>query len=303
MDQGRREHYGVFYGLQEVPRSGRPLLMVHGNCQAEALRVALDTAGVVDSVRVPPVHELVEDDLPHLHRLLGQLDVLVAQAVSDDYHGMPLGTDQVAQQLPDQGRVVRAPNYFSTALYPEQVLVRKGDPDVVDPPLVPYHDVRRIGRAAGWTGPDVVPAEAIRRGERDSLAELERREREQDSLVISDLVRGAGGEAGWTVDHPGNPVLVGLAERVLDHLGLAGDQVHDPGRVLLSSVVSPLRPEVIEALGLEAEARPGWTVDGEEVSDDEIGAAHEEFYAAHPRVVDVGVEKKAATLEALGWSP
>jgi len=43
-DQGRREHYGEFYGLRPLPDDGRPLLLVHGNCQAEALRVLLEIA-------------------------------------------------------------------------------------------------------------------------------------------------------------------------------------------------------------------------------------------------------------------
>ena len=57
-DEGRRRHYGAFYGLEELPGTGRPRVLVHGNCQAEALRVALGTADALDTVRVPPVHEL-----------------------------------------------------------------------------------------------------------------------------------------------------------------------------------------------------------------------------------------------------
>lgn len=301
VDEGRRRHYGAFYGLEDLPSGDAPRLAVYGNCQAEALRVSLGTAGTVQSVRMPPVHELVADDLPHLERLLDWVDVLVAQAVADGYRGLPAGTAEVAARLRPDVRVVRAPNYFSTVLYPEQVLVRH--PDVVDPPVVPYHDVRRLGRAAGWTGPAQVPAEAVRAGAAASLAELERREQAQGSLVISDVVREVGPRAGWTVDHPGNPVLLTLAQRVLDHAGIGG-QVADPGRVLLSSVMTPLRPEVLDALGLDpAAARESWVVGGVEMSDDEVGAAHEEFYAQHPRVVEVGVEKKAAVLRGLGWTP
>ena len=57
-DQGRREHYGEFYGLRPLPDDGRPLLLVHGNCQAEAMRVLLAGVGEHRTVRVPPVHEL-----------------------------------------------------------------------------------------------------------------------------------------------------------------------------------------------------------------------------------------------------
>ena len=80
---GRTRHYGQFYGLEPLPATGRPRLAVFGNCQAEALRVSIDTAGVVDSVRMPPVHELEPHDLAHLDRVLSWVDVLVAQAVGD----------------------------------------------------------------------------------------------------------------------------------------------------------------------------------------------------------------------------
>lgn len=306
-------HYGAFYGLERLPGTGPatgstggdpvPRVLVYGNCQAEALRVSLATAGTVESVRMPPVHELTLQDLPQLDRLLGWADVLVAQSVARDYRGLPLGTRQVAARLRRGARVVLVPNYFSTALYPEQVLVRHEDPEVSDPPLVPYHDVRRLGAAAGWSGPTEPPGAVVREGAEASLAELRRRETEQGSLVISDVVRGTGAQAGWTVDHPGNPVLLALAQRVLDEVG-AGGEVRDPGRVLLSEVMTPLRPAVLDALGLDtAAARSGWVVRGEQVSDEEVAAAHEEFYSAHPRVVDVGVEKKGAVLRHLGWRP
>jgi len=41
---GRRQHYAQFYGLLPLPADERPLLLVHGNCQAEALRVLLASA-------------------------------------------------------------------------------------------------------------------------------------------------------------------------------------------------------------------------------------------------------------------
>ena len=99
VDEGRRRHYGAFYGLEDLPSGDAPRLAVYGNCQAEALRVSLATAGTVQSVRMPPVHELVADDLPHLERLLNWVDVLVAQSVADGYRGLPAGTAEVAARL------------------------------------------------------------------------------------------------------------------------------------------------------------------------------------------------------------
>ena len=307
-DEGRRQHYGGFYGLEDLPDTGRPHVLIHGNCQAEALRGALATADALDTVRVPPVHELAEDDLPFLQRVLDWADVLLAQAVQDDYRGMPLGTAQIAARS-GGARVVALPNYFSRRLFPQQVLVR-GE-GIGDPPLVPYQDVRRIGRAAGWDGPWEPPDELVVARAEAGQEELRRREREQGSLVISDVVVSAGADAGWTVDHPGNPVLLALAQRVLDHLvehgvldrrGGQAPQVSDPGRVLLASVRTPVSPVVLDALGLDVSAaRSTWLVDGRTVPDEDVDEAHSAFYAENPAVVETGMRKYADLLTGWGW--
>ena len=46
------------------------------------------------------------------------------------------------------------------------------------------------------------------------LTELARRERQHGAIPVSDLLRPAGIDAGHTVNHPGNTVLVGLARRI-----------------------------------------------------------------------------------------
>ena len=96
---GRRLHYGEFYGLRPARKDdGRPLVVVHGNCQAESLRVLL--GGSMRSVRVPPVHELERDDIPHLRRTLARASVLLSQPIQPDYRELPLGTAQVTAALP-----------------------------------------------------------------------------------------------------------------------------------------------------------------------------------------------------------
>jgi hypothetical protein len=83
----RTAHYQDFYG--EPARDGRPLGLVHGNCQAEALRVLLAGSPTLpwQLLRVPPVHELEAGDLPHLDRLLAGATLLLAQPVRDGYRG------------------------------------------------------------------------------------------------------------------------------------------------------------------------------------------------------------------------
>lgn len=309
-EDGRRQHYGEFYGLRPLRRTDAPLLLVFGNCQAEALRIAISGAGhaeipLVDSLRTPPVHELTADDVPHLQRWLARVDLLVAQPVRDGYRDLPLGTDEVAGHLPAGAVLVRIPSIRYAGLYPYQELVR-GE-GLADPPLVPYHDLRWLAAAAGLAGgPQTLTSQARRTAYRriaaDSLAELARRERVHETIPVSDVVAAAGAGAGWTINHPGNAVLLGLAQRVLAHVGLPGTPA-DPGRVLLRSVRTPLLAEVVEALELaDTPPRPDWLVDGESVSAQAVSATHTEFYAQHPHAVAGGVEAHAARLELLGWS-
>lgn len=297
---GRTRHYGDFYGVVEPAESDdRPVLVVHGNCQAEALRVLLERAAPdLRCVRVPPVHELTADDVPHLQRLLARCDVLVAQPVRDGYRGLPLGTMEAVAATP-LARLVRIPVVRDSRLHPYQALVRV--PSAGEPPVVPYHDLRTLSLAAGRSEQVAASdAEGLLEVGRRSQAELRRREAEHRTLVVSDLLEQTGADSSHTLNHPGNPVLIGLAQRVLDALGHDGT-VGDPGRVLLRSVLAPLHPEVLDALGLDAAAaREVWLVDGEPVDDEHVRAEQLAWYAEHPEVVTAGLERHGAAMTVLG---
>ena len=303
---GRTRHYGAFYGVTPAePGDDRPVLLVHGNCQAESLRVVVEASDPgLRCVRIPPVHELVSTDVAPLQRLLGRCAVLVSQPVRADYRGLPLGTAQLARAAP-RARLVMVPIVRDARLHPYQALVRV--PGAGDPPVVPYHDVRTLALAAGRTA---APGSAGRAGivevGRRSQDELRRREAEHGTLIASDLLAAAGARASHTLNHPGNPVLVGLAQRVLASLrGIAGRNggvtAVDPGRVLLGSVLSPLHPEVLEALDLDpADAREGWLVRGEPVAEAHVRGEQLRWYAAHPDVLAAGLRRHGAAMGALG---
>ncbi|MGI4895807.1 MAG: WcbI family polysaccharide biosynthesis putative acetyltransferase, partial [Janthinobacterium lividum] len=193
-DQSRREHYGIFYGIHPLPpEDGRPLVLVHGNCQAESVRVLLSAAGSgVRTVRVPPAHELVTDDLTHLQRLLAQVDLLVSQPVRDDYRGLPLGTRQLRDAAPAAARVVIFPVIRWAALHPFQVIVRS--PEAGEPPIVPYHDLRTLSLVAGGAGAmPVLPAPtAVRAVREHSLGQLRERQQRHGAIDVTDLLLAAG---------------------------------------------------------------------------------------------------------------
>lgn len=295
-DRPRALHYGEFYGLKPLPEG--PLLVVHGNCQAESMRVLLQGAEGAPcvSVRIPAVHELAPDEVPLLQRLLARASTVVTQPIADGYHDLPLGSAEVAAAAPG-ARVAVFPVFRWVGLFPWQAVYT--DPDAGDPPVVPYHDLRTLLRALGRPVPDTTE-DAVRAVSRWSLAELDRREQRAGAVRVHDLAEPAGVDAAHTANHPGNTVLIGAARRVEQALGWPATAA-DPGRVLLGGVRTPLEPVVLRALGLDAgAARDHWLVGGEPVTTDEVDSVQRAWYEAHPEVAQRLLTRAGQQLELLG---
>ena len=294
----RELHYAEFYGLADES-DGRPVAWVHGNCQAESLRLQLDGPDL-RTVRVPAVHELTPEDLPHLRRLTERTDVWVAQPVRADYRGLPVGTATLAEAMPDS-RLVRVPVVRFAGLYPTQVTVRPPSDTSLDPPIVAYHDLDTLWEAAGHPAHQLhLDVDDVHEIAERSVAELRKRERHHRTVEVSDLFEHPGFEQMRTLNHPGNSVLLELAVRVRRELGL-DDQVAPIGRELLDAVHSPRSPVVAEAFGLDgSEVRDAWLVDGEPVATDRVREAHLAWYSEHPDAVDAGLERYRDTLALFG---
>lgn len=294
-DLPRAYHYGEFYDLKPLPDDGRPLLVVHGNCQAESLRLLLQNApdAPCSSVRIPAVHEIAADEVPFLERLLHRCDVLVVQPIADGYRDLPLGTGDVLATA-DATQTVVFPVFRFVGLQPYQVVT-----GATNPPVVPYHDLRTVLRAAGHPpAPRLTPG-AVEAVTAWSLAALATREEVAGAVPVHDLVRATGVRAANTINHPGTPVLVGLARRVQAALGWA-ETATDPGFELLDSVHSPLDPVVRDAVDPSAPARPDWVVDGRTVPDAVVVDEQLAWYADHPEVVDLVLTRSTDQLRCLG---
>lgn len=309
---GRTRHYGDFYAPAHEPvRSAddRPLLLVWGNCQAEALRILLDSDPDMPlrTVRIPPVHELESSDLPHVDRLVRQASVLLTQPVRAGYRSLPLGVPDLAEALAPDATVIRWPVLRYAGLHPFQVIVRHPSDPAAVPNMVPYHDLRTVlathrglGSDTDWDIP--VSEDGLRQAAEASLDELRRRERRDTDIVASDLFRDAGSNATHTINHATNPVLGALAQRILDHLD-TGSTVRDPGRELLGGVRAPVEERVLKALGLQGDPRPNWSVDGAELSPDSVHRAHLQWYADRPEFVGAALERHAELIRTLGLAP
>lgn len=322
-DEGRRRHYGHFYGLEPLPEGD--ILTVMGGCQAEATRRLLcgepgrAEGGTPASVRVPPMFELGPDDLPHLLALLERTTVLVVKPVRDDYQGLPLGIDQLESLIPDGARSIRVPVLYDTSRFPWQVTLRHPQRPWEDPPVVPYHDLRTVAEAAAQEGLIPWPAalrrpgqgdddagprlplspEAIRGLAAESVQRLREREERFGTVVVSDAVAAERGAGFHSANHPDNPLLEQLARAVLAELGV-DKEVRAPERLLLGHVLSPIEGQIVEALDLEVEPREHWVVGGEPVSDADVREAHLGWFRDNPVALAPGLERHGALMRQLG---
>lgn len=283
----RERHYSEFFGHAPLPERFGVIL---GNCQAESLRLVID-APEHRFVRVPPVFEMDAGETARLHEVVGAADIVVSQPIRDDYRGLPLGTQQIAAIT--TARMLTVPPVRFAGLHPFQAAIRV--PGVEgDPPVVAYHDIRTLAAAAGIPVVSVLGPDAVRSVGRSSIETLREREKRAD-VRVSDLFDTVTADHARTVNHPGNAVWLPLGARVLEMLGFAGE-TPDPGRPLLDAVQAPLAPEVVDAWSLPDQPRAHWLVEGVEIDDAEVRAAHAAWYAAHPEFVDAAVERLAPLL-------
>lgn len=292
----RREHYGEFYGLR-LPhqRDDLPTVAVVGNCQAESLRILLDSTGMVNSFRIPPIHEWTQEDVCLMHLVLNTVDILVMQPVRDDYRGLVCGTTQLAAFLPAAAQVVTFPVLRFDGLMPYHAIIRAPLDPSLNPPVTPYHDLRILATVSGI--PEAMSVEpsdaALRTCAAMSISELRGRETIHDTVIISDYVETA--PVWHTINHPDNSTLMVLARRVMDALGLPGD-IQDPDRELLGGLQAPVDAQAARVFGVSVTGRTEWS----SASMEEIEQAHLEFYREHPSVVIAGLERHAERLRVLG---
>jgi hypothetical protein len=306
-DAGRTWHYRDFYRPPGTPPAeDRPLWLVVGNCQAEALRLVLDAVDdrPYRTARIPPVHELTAADLPHLRALLAETAVLVSQPIRQNYRDLPIGTADMAARLPAGATVTRWPVIRYAGLYPFQVIVRHPADRSVTPPVVPYHDLRTLAAARDGLGPaddwDVeVSADRFRAVAEVSRTELARRESRDTDTGVSDVLAAHGADAAHTINHPGNPVFDDLANRILD-LHDVSARTRPLPKTLLSSMYAPLEQRVLTALGLTATPRTQWRAEQRELTPRQVHSAQLRWYADNPDYIELATQRHGQVMELLG---
>jgi hypothetical protein len=289
--------------------AGRKLCVVYGNCQAPALRAMLASSPSLSSeyafAPIPPCNELTARDAGRLRRLLGRARLFVAQPVREGYRGLGLGMEELAANLPAGAESVSWPILYYRGLFPFQVYVSEYQDQPM--PVTTYHDLRflhcasqgfGLERAAVWLRGYEAPRKALRAVAAESIAELERRERE---LGVRASDRAARPGALHTINHPANELLAAVAERVQAVLGTPADAPLQ-AEELLGELRTPLEPPVVEALGLDATPATTWTANGRPYGLEELLAAHLEAYTAAPELVSAGIAQHAVAISDLGMA-
>ena len=270
------------------------LLVVVGNCQAESTRKLLMSTGHFTGERIAPVHELEAADMGWFLDLVARADVLVTQPIRDNYRGLPVGT----RQLQTSARRVVVPVLRFDGLMPYQAIIRDPDDPSLNPPVVPYHDLRTLATAAGYVPAAPPSPDALRRAAAMSVEQMRLRERAHDAVVVSDYLETS--PVWHTVNHPDNATLAFMASRVLEELGLSDEPVA-PDYEMLGGLDAPIDAAAADALGVSVTGRDTWRERGAGVIDaDEIRAAQLEFYRQRPALVAHGLQRHAERLANLG---
>lgn len=274
----------------EQPPTGYGVVV--GNCQAESVRLVIDSPET-PTIRTRAVHEMTADDARALHDLLRDASFLVSQPIRDDYHDLPLGTAQLRASLPTGAPSVVVPVIRFAGLHPFQVAIRMHDLEY-EPPLVGYHDVRLLAEAAGSPVRESLAAGEVRAIAAESVGELARREQHTD-IRVSDLFHAPRFAQMRTINHPGNAVFLPVGERILRALG-RGPEPTDPGRPILSAVRAPREDWVIDAWESDAAPHPDWMVNGDPLPAAQVREAHLDWYAANPAFVEAATRRLAPLL-------
>ena len=164
--------------------------------------------------------------------------------------------------------------------------------------MVPYHDLRTLVAAAGYSAAPQPDPSALRRAAAMSVEQIRVREQAHGAVRVSDYLET---NPVWhTVNHPDNATLAFMAARVLDALGLDGEPVA-PEYEMLGGLDAPVETAAAEALGVTVDGRDAWRDRAGGVIDaDDIRQAQLEFYRQRPALVQHGLQRHAERIENLG---
>jgi len=299
----------------------RPIALVYGNCQAEALRQILLThpafAQRYHLPRIPRVNDITPHVLARIQSRLSEVEVLIAEEIEPGHRGMDLGTEQLVARLPGSATVLRYPVAHFEGAFPFQVYVDRGDQPrlAVSAPMTDYHDLRTLYAASrGWNlGTTLrrldelrLDPQWVRDNAERSLKQLSRQEA-AGTAQLTTFIRRHPTTSFLTINHPANGLVSEVARQLLTQLGHRdADLVLGSRQTYFDGLVTPLEPQIVRALGGGPGADPHgeWVVWSRTYSRAEVIGAYLTLYADNPGLVTLGQRQHAerlSTLESM-WS-
>jgi hypothetical protein len=285
-------------------RSGRPVAIVLGNCQAppvnDLLAASATFAREYAQVPVPPIHDITPAEVETLRRLLPRTELILSQPIANDYRDLGLGTEQLVTHAPPGARTIRWPSLYWPALFPYCVYVRTSPGVHVDAPITQYHDVRFLAcAAAGMDGAaarallrDHVPPRAGLAALTEDTLEVYGRLDHYCDVAVVDWIQRPEHEATafWTINHPARSLLEEVVRQIHELLGLAYVPAADRSEPL-GAIVAPIDAVLLD--GRPGAARPDWVVDGRRIPQEELLDTHLAWYATRPDLVAAGAAEHA----------
>lgn len=288
-------------------------VVVVGNCQATALELMLSTneefTRRFELVSFPPVHEFPEAMVPELHRAVAEAAVVIPQRVDDGYRkGIGLGTNTLTG-IAQTSNVVRWPSVYWAGYFPDLFYLRDAERQpVLDGPF-DYHDHSILQAYAA--GVDVArtcllledaerPSD-VEAWAAEATAELDVRGQDCEIQVASFIASRFQEELlFFTMNHPTNRLLGFIAQQITALIGVPGsvDPERMPGEVL-GSTFYPLHANHVRALELRfgeelGAGRTPFRIRGTSYEPAQAVQAFFDYYAAHPQLVEVNLERRAA---------
>lgn len=295
--------------VARATRSGRPIALVIGNCQArpvhDLLAASPTFAAAFALVPVPAIHEITPAEVRTLRRVLARAELIVGQPIGAGYRGLGLGIDELVARAPAGCRTIRWPSLFWDRLFPFSVYVHTAPRASVEAPVVHYHDVRFLAcAAAGMDGAaargllreHVAPAAGLAALHED-MWRLHGAIDDYCDVKVHDWIGAPEREAAafWTINHPARCVLEEIVAQIHARLGLG--YVPVPGPEPLAHIVAPIEAAVLG--DLPGTPRTDWIAYGRTITRDTLLDAHLAWYAAHPEVVTAGAAEHARRRELL----
>lgn len=242
-------------------------IAVVANCQAASLVLVLPRLNPsVQTIKIPAVHTIKPAAAAGWAAALAEADVILHQPISAAFGA--LATDALKKSFPDK-RFISFPSIHFAGYFPHLVTLRKPGGGTLGSALGDFHDARVA--LAFHQGLSVKAClQGLDKQHFDltdhyaaCLAESRRREAALDIPVLDDLLaRSQRRQTLYTVNHPDNDTMIGVARRCLQILGLPEDKGFEaPQKKLMGWVIAAVPDSVSQALG-HGWRTPDYTVAG-----------------------------------------